>query len=391
MATTYRDYSLPNYSVTRTSTEINPCGRLRAQPFTQSEITRIKLGYYSGSNSPKWRARMRKGELLPKAAYTRFDQLSTASGWRHLYWIKVLHDYHWCYHESINAIAWVLEGSLSDGSFEPRCWAEIEKLQSDAEGLLQEAAADVSDSWDALTFAAELAQVRSMFLHLGENIISHLAKKPLKTAANAWLEWQFGWRQLWNDAQSIIKVAARLGRPASRCRKTKKTTRSYVSETVVDLERTNGDKNRYYITDTVEVKCNAQVIAQISNDLGRIQVNPVATAWELIPFSFVIDYFFNIGAWIGAASLVSFGTPYKASVGYDVVWNRRVVLKPNGINANKGILDHYDCGGEASVSAHLRHRSPRTVNLRKLPRLNLDPLSITRIINLVSLAVQRSK
>lgn len=65
--------------------------------------------------------------------------------------------------------------------------------------------------------------------------------------------------------------------------------------------------------------CNVRVVARVTNpflyDLDAFGlVNPLDLAWELIPFSFVVDWFVSIGPWLRSLSLpigMSFSTGYR--------------------------------------------------------------------------------
>lgn len=56
------------------------------------------------------------------------------------------------------------------------------------------------------------------------------------------------------------------------------------------------------ITTTVVAAYRTNSLAQLS----RISVNPLVTAWELIPYSFVVDWFINVGDYITANFSASF-------------------------------------------------------------------------------------
>jgi hypothetical protein len=61
----------------------------------------------------------------------------------------------------------------------------------------------------------------------------------------------------------------------------------------------------------------------------RVQMNPLSTAWELVPFSFVVDWFVNVGDWISAQSsiLSNLGTERKYCYSVKVSKQRRVYFR----------------------------------------------------------------
>lgn len=93
-----------------------------------------------------------------------------------------------------------------------------------------------------------------------------------KTAANAWLTYTYGILPLayaYNDALKAIRNA----------RRTK--FRTMVSERVS--------------TDGLECIIKVSGRVRATSLTGRVILNPLRTGWELLPYSFVIDWFTNIG------------------------------------------------------------------------------------------------
>jgi hypothetical protein len=56
--------------------------------------------------------------------------------------------------------------------------------------------------------------------------------------------------------------------------------------------------------------------SQASRAFSQVRMNPVSTAWEVIPFSFVIDWFVNVGSYLNATanSLTTTAVEHKACV-----------------------------------------------------------------------------
>lgn len=65
----------------------------------------------------------------------------------------------------------------------------------------------------------------------------------------------------------------------------------------------------------------------------QIQLNPFVTAWELVPFSFVVDWFVNVGDWLQSqtATLVTYASQRVAclSIKKDVISTTFVISKHN--------------------------------------------------------------
>lgn len=119
-------------------------------------------------------------------------------------------------------------------------------------------------------------------------------------AAKKWLEARYGYRPLVYDIEDIFAAIAR--------------ERSFVSEgrghiswdlsNFVSQTTDRGTTLRTLettISGTGTVRSYSRYIAE---NIDRISVNPLVTGWELIPFSFLVDRFINIGNWFKAISPV---------------------------------------------------------------------------------------
>jgi len=133
-------------------------------------------------------------------------------------------------------------------------------------------------------------------------------------AASAWLEYRYGWKPLVLDTQQIIKNTQSF---RERLYKRRLVSRSTVSQTrttsraIVDHIppflsewRMSGG-----VTDAQECKAHAGVLYEVANrtssqqlasDFSLTSRDLVTTAWELVPYSFVVDWFCSIGDWLQA-------------------------------------------------------------------------------------------
>jgi hypothetical protein len=189
-----------------------------------------------------------------------------------------------------------------------------------------------------LTMLGELRETLSMLRHpykgsyqllitrlqkIREFRIRGRVKKEVKKrivddyVSNWWLETMFGWRPLLSDAEDAVTAAVRLQNQIEL-----KPIHGESTETscTVSAEQVGSVMNycRYFYNDrdsrTVMVKYRGAVRLQLYSDaplaataetFGFSLEQFVPTVWELIPYSFVVDYFSNVGACLSAAS---FGT-----------------------------------------------------------------------------------
>lgn len=144
------------------------------------------------------------------------------------------------------------------------------------------------------------------------------AKDPFRAAASAWLELQYGWKPLLADVYGAAETIARErgDRPLiNTIRKTATVKR--------DHEASSYDTGVGYVTTSlyrsaVNAKCSIAITYEIQNDALRLAgsvglTDPALLAWELLPYSFVVDWFLPVGSWLERANATSGLLFYKGS------------------------------------------------------------------------------
>lgn len=128
--------------------------------------------------------------------------------------------------------------------------------------------------------------------------------RPIRDVSKNWLALQYGWTPLMLDVESTCNVLSN-GLGDWRYGATAKRPYPYgfdpsaVGSHIVT--RTGVRHLKLRLDFQID---NAQ--AMTYSQLGL--TNPVAIAWELVPFSFVADWFVPIGDWLGALHLGMFAT-----------------------------------------------------------------------------------
>lgn len=117
------------------------------------------------------------------------------------------------------------------------------------------------------------------------------------TFSKSWLELTYGWKPLLSDIHGALRLVG--DRPLRRFVEVRKR-----SSNSVELSGHNGDfphTGTCSITDSVTSKA---LITVTDNNLQTLQqagiTNPALLAWELLPWSFVVDWIYPIGDWLQA-------------------------------------------------------------------------------------------
>lgn len=180
-------------------------------------------------------------------------------------------------------------------------------------GLLIEAHAKMQAGFmDALTSSLELGKTIQLIVGFKKRLmeqLQHLVKASvrflrtksdrrklisiadvLRTMSEMWLEYRYGWRILWYEYNSIVKVVNDLGSEFVR--------RSFrVTELGPTTEKTERADNGYQVAIT-HLTTSSTLRAGATGEMpitGQVSLDPLVTAWELLPLSFVLDMFWNVG------------------------------------------------------------------------------------------------
>jgi len=130
-------------------------------------------------------------------------------------------------------------------------------------------------------------------------------KKRSKQAADIWLELHFGWVPLVQDIGTSIGAIQRIDLGARRFKSSSSTNFTHPDSYVDIIGSVTEHVVRNYGQGKVTVKMVANYRmsnpnALLANQLGF--VNPLSVAWEAVPFSFVVDWFSNVGQVLGACT-----------------------------------------------------------------------------------------
>jgi hypothetical protein len=193
-----------------------------------------------------------------------------------------------------------------------------------------------------------------------------------------WLEYHFGWSPSVADIYAAVDVMQSAW-PAERARGSAKMSFSREDGAATGYLRTQ--KGTYQHVMGAELKMNNPNLF-LANQLGLL--NPAAVAWELIPFSFVADWFFDVG---------SFLESFSDFAGVDVIrpWSL-TVMRFVDVDASDTLhfTNQQWLGGQPSTTRGIAML--RRIGIpRPVPNLNISANlgnSLTRAASAVSLLTQ---
>lgn len=122
-----------------------------------------------------------------------------------------------------------------------------------------------------------------------------------KSSAETWLEYQYGWRPLMSDIHSIYGVLGDTFDKVAMLVHSRSTRKhEHSNHTVFEHD------NSYTVKEKCLVRIDARVEVPRIRAMSQIGlINPLSIAWEVVPFSFVLDWFCPVGNVLEAASASS--------------------------------------------------------------------------------------
>lgn len=200
--------------------------------------------------------------------------------------------------------------------------------------------------------------------------------------SSVWLEYSYGWKPLLHDIYDAVKV---LESPYKDCKvrgrgkdtQTASLNTTYGRETIIGQV---ASKYRLEIGATVKVS-NPNLAAASQAGL----INPLVPLWEILPFSFVVDWFTPVGNFLENFSFgmgLSFTKQWTAE--HLDVW-------PIGVQLAAMPWEWYTFGPpqEDPSLFHISKRYDRWVtNIPTLPKPRLPKFPRDRALNALSLTIQ---
>lgn len=338
-----------------------------------TRTTDLNPWMFTGYDIENYHKRMKAGDLLPHTSFEASSIEGQASGMWDV--TRSTDNYHY----------YMVPYGLSTDSYWILGTPEITDYVTDTDWdyLVQQAAAGIySSGHDTLTFLAELHKVRRMFKQFLPKLYNFIKGKNWNQLHRLWLEGRYGWRVLIYDLQNINDALQNFD--SERLRYSERR-----GETVSDATETSSNKSASfcYYTETVSTSWEVSMRGAVTADIkpAQWQHNLAVTGWELVPFSFVIDWVVNVGQFLSSMSFLYVSRAHVASTGYKLT-----VVKQFKRDYTSG---RSNWSGEYWINnlctAVVRERTPTSVSINPQNKLRLNEFKILDILALILVAYQR--
>lgn len=255
-----------------------------------------------------------------------------------------------------------------------------------------------NSSINTAVMLAEFKETKRM-LHLEKSVyeLLLLARKarrkaksnPSKLFSEVWLGWKYGWEPTLKETYGMLNWLYRAfddGQPfRGRASRYEKPSYTY-KEPSYPYRETWIDGKRIW---RCEVKLWVGLGSSDAYNLSRItSLNPVSIAWELVPLSFVCDWFLDVGGYLqnmeaALASGLTFKKGYVTEIAYsNLTQHHRYPGKPVVSGSSTIIREGYL--KNAKFDVWKRRQKLNGFPFPRAPRLEVK-LGFQRIVSLVAL------
>lgn len=294
--------------------------------------------------SPGYFAAKRKGEHLlmnpmSKSSYKVITADAGTTEWKQwldpaVYGTGYPNPYNACYRTGALAFAAYKQVSGQGTEIFPGFQSTAPSWPDSNAVLIKALANANAHGWDVGTFMAELGKTIGMISNFRDNaflranrITRSFEKKKrfsstqevLAAFSQTWLEGRYGWRTLAYDLEDINVALIKLDTMKHdyiRATESETSTKSHTiipNSTYAFTGAEDGAHASFIsraainIAQLAERKVRAGVMLQGIAD-GLAFVDPLVTSWEVVPFSFIVDWFTNIGDNVAAFSPFATGS-----------------------------------------------------------------------------------
>lgn len=397
--------------------------------YAGSMTSRQGIHVYSGSRTSHYAKAVQKGLILPLNAYVRRDYAYDASPASMTYTTHASNGWHHAYTATRDPYALY----VSCGGPQKVETATAKALVSaDWRGLSNSAMDNCNANVDVGPLMAQIGLVRDMIVKLLEKLylfigsIARMIKSgkasgtPLAVLQSAieafnlhgprgvsqlYLEIIYGWRPFVQDCVNISRYLLKVVKGTVKLPKLiHGWGRSASSAVTFDLPWSyaylteNSGQVAYidfHASGTLSAGYNAHAIGVPRFEEQVLALNPLRTAWDVVPFSFVLDWIYDLSSWFGALEVGLYTDIVGLSRGSYFYRHLEVTLTSHVGGAtvvppNTWGIDQWTLDGRFTQVDEVRARSPSTDFKAKLPKLDLIP-ALSHWVELLALILSRGK
>lgn len=254
--------------------------------------------------------------------------------------------------------------------------------------------------WDALTFLAELSKTVTMFrkaVREGLYLIGAAYDAIVKRNARAtetlvrmtmddWLQARYGWRVLMYDLRDISKALNEFDEK-QRLRNKERVGSNWTHTKLSNFVAPGAHQVMHFDSTEYDINIRGSIIADFIPD--RLISNPLLTTWELVPYSFVIDWFLSVGTALSALSFLTVTDKYTSCLGYSISASRTATTSVDftGTWAAAGWSNWHEIVVKQSWTEYVR--KPCMISTLPSLRVNLDTLKVVDLIALIGQLLRR--
>jgi hypothetical protein len=259
----------------------------------------------------------------------------------------------------------------------------------DYDTLLTSAFADIIPDLDALTSAIEARETINMVISARRTAkeLIHEAlrggKHTVKAAANAWLAWRYGWEQLGRDVKNVYDLMLN---PYSLVIEGRAGESYTDSATFVSTETYGSAAWESTHDVTLDASFRANVVGILKGETLNVLADPAISLWETIPYSFVADWFVNVGDVLGAWKVRNSLQRYYTSIGSKMTFEVSGQKSATGPGNDSRFSSHSGSASSQETLTVLYRRPGYTPTL--VPSFNVN-LTSKRLLDAAALLSKR--
>jgi hypothetical protein len=356
-------------------TIINSNGNTHFDGLNANVASSYDFYWHRGQDTDSFYRKKAKGDLLPMTKWTQYTQNGHIEGPSDVWEDNVT------YHSTFSGqCSWFTQFYADTFWFPTNLQGYVQDVNFNA--LLTNAAAGIyAQGFDSLTFLAELHKTHRMLRGaLSRNLKNVQSGRLYKN----WLEGRYGWRIFLLECIDIYNTIQSFDESRERYKQSTGYSFQDIS-TETFLKNVGGAYEvEFTMNTTIDVSCRGTVVMDIAPP--KWSFNAQLTAWELLPYSFVIDWIVHVGNWIESFSALNLSTAHTAAAGYKITASRTYAVTDqtwfSTWTGNKG-SEHGQTVAVQTV------RLP--MSLPKLPqlRINLDEWKLLDLIALFQKAAMK--